>query len=298
MCRNSAHNRDMDIKQHDHGIVTRQAVLRLVGARSLENAINSGELLRVDRGRFALRGTAGPILAAARARGSLTCLSALRLWGVWTIEDSLIHVSRSRGVRDRHALSAGLSDCRGRMGASESVLESVAAALSAVLTCHGREHAVVAMDSIIRRGLLTGDELQRVAARGGTKALRLLAVADGRVESALESVLRYRLLMLGVRVRTQVVIPGLGRVDILVGESLILEADGFEFHSSHGSFGDDRRRDREALRLGFRTVRLTWMDVFQNWDVVLPVLLEILRTRRHRRAADLWRGDFGYSRSI
>ncbi len=292
------HNSCMRAGIDDHGIVARKAAVRWKGRRSVERALLSGDLLPVDRTRVALRGTPPPILAAARARGTLTCLSALKLHDVWTLDDARIHLNRSRGVRDTHCLPADASDCRGRVVGGESVLEPVDVALSAVLASHDREHGIVALDSIIRQGLLTADQLERLTARHGAAAMRLLARADGRVESPLESVLRHRLLMLGVRVRTQVLIPGLGRVDMLVGESLIIEADGFEFHSGRDSFRDDRRRDREALRRGFQSIRITWADVFNDWNAVLPVLLEIVRSRRHRRRPVLGHGDLERSRRI
>ncbi len=288
----------MDTGIDDHGIVTRKAAVRWKGRRSVERALLSGDLLPVDRGRVALRGTPATILTAARARGTLTCLSALKLHDVWTLDDSQVHLNRSRGVRDGRRLPAGTVDCRGRLVGRESVLEPVDVALSAVLACHDRENGIVALDSIIRQGLLTTDELERLTTRHGSAAMRLLARADGCVDSPLESVLRHRLLMLGVRVRTQVVIPELGRVDMLLGESLIIEADGFEFHSGKDSFRSDRRRDREALRQGFQSIRVTWADVFNDWNAVLPVLLEIVRTRRHRRGPVLEHGDPERSRRI
>ncbi len=132
--------------------------------------------------------------------------------------------------------------------------------MSAALACHAREDGIVALDSVIRQGLLTADELSRVAVLGGDRTVRLLSHADGLVESALESGLRHRFLMLGVGVQTQVWIPELGTT----------------------TFRNDRRRDREALRQGYRIVRLTWADVIHDWAAVLPTLLDILSTRRHR----------------
>jgi hypothetical protein len=39
---------------------------------------------------------------------------------------------------------------------------------------------------------------------------------------------------------------------------LIVELDGWDFHSSHASFISDRERDTALLALGFQTVRITW----------------------------------------
>ena len=48
-------------------------------------------------------------------------------------------------------------------------------------------------------------------------------------------------------------------IDALFPEQrLIVELDGWEFHSDRGSFESNRDRDAELLANGFRTVRITW----------------------------------------
>jgi very-short-patch-repair endonuclease len=42
---------------------------------------------------------------------------------------------------------------------------------------------------------------------------------------------------------------------------LIVEVDGYVFHSSRHSFGMDRRRDAELTAAGYRVLRLTWDDL-------------------------------------
>jgi very-short-patch-repair endonuclease len=44
-------------------------------------------------------------------------------------------------------------------------------------------------------------------------------------------------------------------------EGLVVEVDGYAFHSSRNAFERDRRRDAELLLAGLRVVRLTWRDV-------------------------------------
>lgn len=41
-------------------------------------------------------------------------------------------------------------------------------------------------------------------------------------------------------------------------EKLIVELDGWDFHSSRQSFEGDRDSDANALAIGIRTVRITW----------------------------------------
>ncbi|WP_354179640.1 DUF559 domain-containing protein [Arthrobacter sp. UYP6] len=52
-------------------------------------------------------------------------------------------------------------------------------------------------------------------------------------------------------------IPGVGRVDFLVQGRLILEIDGYEFHSSREHYRRDRARWNEATVAGWHTLRVT-----------------------------------------
>lgn len=87
----------------------------------------------------------------------------------------------------------------------------------------------------------------------------------GPSEAGTESLARYRLQSKQVKVRSQVSIPGVGRVDLLVGNRSIIEVDGEEFHHSSEQFHRDRERDMEALRLGYLTLRLTYRHVVHDW---------------------------------
>lgn len=263
------------------GLVTRKELVATYGRRAVDRLVAEGRLERMGRGVFALPGTPPEVVAAVRAGGAVSCKSALQLHGVWTLDDKRLHLSRSKRTRERNALPPGSLDCRPR-AVPDAIVHPVEAALSCVLARHGADDAVVAFDSIIRLGLLTTDELARIAAAQSATSLRLLDRADGRVDSALESVLRHRLRSANVRVRTQVHIAGVGRVDFLLGDRLILETDGFEFHASTATFRNDRQRDRRALARGYLVVRLTWSDVLHDWDRVWPELRELLRRRVHR----------------
>ena len=62
-------------------------------------------------------------------------------------------------------------------------------------------------------------------------------------------------------------------------EGLIVELDGFEFHSSRASFEGDRRRDRELQLRGFAVMRFTHRD----FDQAPEILTRSLRGRRSAR---------------
>lgn len=61
---------------------------------------------------------------------------------------------------------------------------------------------------------------------------------------------------------------------------LVLEIDGFRYHSSHTSFEEDRRRDQDLLAAGWAVMRITWNQLETEPDRVIAQLKAILRRRR------------------
>ena len=52
-------------------------------------------------------------------------------------------------------------------------------------------------------------------------------------------------------------------------ERLVVEVDGFEFHSSRDRFENDRRRDADLFGLGLRVVRVTWRHITEELEATL-----------------------------
>jgi len=59
-------------------------------------------------------------------------------------------------------------------------------------------------------------------------------------------------------------VPGVGEVDMLVDDRLLLETDGYQFHSSKGDWANDRRREQRLIAQGRLWVRLTYDDVMSG----------------------------------
>jgi very-short-patch-repair endonuclease len=84
--------------------------------------------------------------------------------------------------------------------------------------------------------------------------------------SGVESVVRQRLLRLGIQVEQQVEFPGVGYVDMLVPAGrLVIEVDGAAFHSSPEQIENDRRRGAILATLDHRQIRLSYHKVFGDW---------------------------------
>ena len=67
----------------------------------------------------------------------------------------------------------------------------------------------------------------------------------------------------GLRVRQQVQI-GVDRVDVLIGDRLVIELDGREFHDHDA----DRMRDARLSVRGYRVLRFSYWQVMNDWRAV------------------------------
>jgi very-short-patch-repair endonuclease len=158
------------------------------------------------------------------------------------------------------------------------------ALLRTVLDC-AREidlrEALVVADAALRAGL--DHESLRTAAvqargpgAGGVRAVALLA--DARAESPIESCLRLIALPLA-RVEVQAVVVGVGRVDLLLDGWLVVEGDGFEFHSTRAHYREDRRRGNALVALGYVVLRFSYEDVVHRPNDVAATIAAVLARR-------------------
>jgi very-short-patch-repair endonuclease len=66
---------------------------------------------------------------------------------------------------------------------------------------------------------------------------------------------------------------------------VIIESDGYEFHSSRAAFENDRRRDSTLAAAGWLVVRVTWWQVVEQPTEVIERLRSALSVRRSRRSS-------------
>jgi len=143
--------------------------------------------------------------------------------------------------------------------------------------------AVVAADSALRQRLVSAGRLSlALNAAGGPGSARCREVAgllDRQSGSALESLMRLLLVGAGLTgFTTQEVICDraggfVARVDFCWrAERLVVEADGFAFHSDRVSYRRDRARMNELERLGWRVLRFTYEDIRSHPARVLALI--------------------------
>ncbi len=130
------------------------------------------------------------------------------------------------------------------------------------------------------RGLADPHELraalERAPGRSGTGRLRRLLDHEGatgfarsKAERRLRDLLRAAELPLPL---VNIHLHGF-LVDFLWPDAkLVVEVDGYEFHNDRAAFERDRRRDQVLAAAGYRVIRVTWR---QLWDEPIAVIARI-----------------------
>jgi hypothetical protein len=150
-----------------------------------------------------------------------------------------------------------------------------------------RGAGLMAADCALRDGLVTRESLYLAlrwcAGWPGARSARLVAsLADPLSESPLESLVRLALHeseFPAPELQVEVSVAGgqrSYRVDFMWRASrLILEADGrIKYNTSE--LWDEKRREMELTRAGFRVERVVWADLGPNWKIVAARLRHLL----------------------
>ena len=83
----------------------------------------------------------------------------------------------------------------------------------------------------------------------------------------------------GIDFDAQVFLPGIGRVDFLLAGFLIVEIDGFAFHSQRADMLRDRDRNNTSTVKGFAVLRYMPEHIWFNPDHVLGEIRAVLAAR-------------------
>ncbi|WP_341946120.1 type IV toxin-antitoxin system AbiEi family antitoxin domain-containing protein [Microbacterium sp. LWH11-1.2] len=243
-------------------------------------AADAGEIRRVRQGVFALPKTDAGVLAAAAHGGSLTCAAALRAHGVWMLPapNHEVHVWMGRSGRP-HPHEGCSCTTHYSPGSAGLGLAPVVVCLIHAYRCLDEEAFFAAYESAWNKRLIGAHDRARIRRELPRAAGWLLDLARPDAESGLESLLRLRLHLHGIRLDCQVSIPGVGRVDFVVAGRIILEADGRENHT-HAKRHDDLRRDAAASALGFETLRFDYAMIVHDWPTVLAAIVPALGRSR------------------
>lgn len=282
-----------------HGPIAHSRALRARGVtkREISRASAAGEIIRVRQGLYAARGTAVEILHAARHGGSVSCFAAARMHGLWILDPpgpaAARHVWVGRAGQ-RH--SCTIRGCDETLvwhwddgDAVPGELPSVPNVLVQLAVCADEETFFAALESALRQSLIPPGGMMWMSARLPEHLRWMLAFARADADSGLESLVRLRLHRLGITVRTQVTIDRVGEVDFVVGDRLLIEADGKVNHDDDPSSVTTRSsrrhkdllRDARAAALGFETLRFDYAMIMHDWPTVAAAIVAKVRAGAH-----------------
>lgn len=242
---------------------------RGVSARRLASLVATGVLLRVRRGRLVDPALPSEVLEAARMGGQLDCVTLLSSLGVFVRARPTLHV-RFRPATSR--LPARGSDVvahwRDSVQPERRLTADIVEALAQSCLCQSPTDAIATLDSALHLRFIDATSLAEVFARLPDRMQNLRSRVDGRSESGAETIVRLILDDLGATYDVQVSVRGVGRVDFVVNDWLIIECDSEAHHAGWTSQKRDRRRDLAAATLGYTTIRPIAEDIlYREADV-------------------------------
>jgi very-short-patch-repair endonuclease len=249
-------------------------------ADEIRAAVAEGELDRLRHGWLAVR-EADPDVAETVGSGAIvSCVSALEYRGIWVPEGA--EHGHSRVTRHERRQSGDRCRRYGRPTPARAAIDDVPTALQYAARCLDPEGFLVVCDSALNGEHLTHSDLRDQFSRAPQRLRRLINRCHPGAQSGTESMVRDRLSRAGFSVRVQYPVPGVGHVDLLVGELLALEIDGKAHHTGEERYEYDRWRDRQLSLRGLIPIRLTYGQVVNHWASTFADLSLLCRRRRHR----------------
>ena len=264
------------------GIVHRQRVLDAgVSAARLRAAIASGDVRRVRRYWVATERASPSLRAAAEASGRLACVSAARHRGWWMPPDAPtglhLHITPDGRTPPGDVTTHWRAPLVPR--STYDLVESIVDTLRHIADCLPREQALVLWESALRTHRIPAGELERIPWHSAA-ATALCAIATGGSDSGIETMFVHRLRPWGLAIRQQVALAG-HDVDVLIGDRLVVQLDGFAHHSSSAERTRDLAHDRALMALGYRVLRFSYAEIVYAWPAVEAAIARALSQQLH-----------------
>lgn len=254
-------------------------------------AVRRGDLIRVRRGHYATPELDTSTIRAVRVGGRLACVSELRARGVWVLDDTHVHVhvaanaSRLRDPDERRRRHPP-DDCVVHWkpllmpGAATDSHVGALDALIQAAGCLDSIALVASLDSALRLGVVRIRELR--AAELPATIRTVVRYLDPEAESGLESIVREMARLVGLRTRSQVPFLGVGRVDLVVEDWIVVEADGAAYHDAEVT-ARDRRRDALLVGQGCTVLHFRYAQVVFDRPLVMRTIIAAVETHRSIR---------------
>jgi very-short-patch-repair endonuclease len=272
--------------------ITRDQLLALgMGAKAIDYRTRTGRYFRVHKCVYSLghppqtphQKAAAAVLASGPG-AALSHGSAMALWGFWKRWPASFDVTVTRDRRPK-GITVHLSRTLHRR---DVTTHYGIRATTPARTLHDR--APNLSDAALARAVndallspyLTRSQLAEFLARHPNRRLQpFVETTDGPTRSQFEDAFlafceNHDL----PRPRINTIVAGREVDAYFEAERLIVELDGWDFHSSRLSFEDDRARDANALASGIATLRITWERMTETPGREAARLHKILQGRR------------------
>lgn len=263
------------------GISTvRELTFAGVSRSEIRSAVGRGHLVAVRSGVVARLGCDTNVLAAARIGGRLAAASAARYHGVWTPPRRGLIVEVPRG---KHVDLSRADVIRGPAGPARFGVSPLSDLVPQILRTEPIPYAVAVLDSILNSTPMTRLELEEAAFPLPVQLKAPLGFLDDRAESGTESVVRVLLALNGIVATPQVRVPfsNLDRLDLVVGDRLVIECDSRQFHSTGDDLERDNARDMQLVALGFVVLRVRYHVVMYDPDAVVAAVRRLVDAGIH-----------------
>nr|WP_309074007.1 type IV toxin-antitoxin system AbiEi family antitoxin domain-containing protein [Paenarthrobacter sp.] len=251
--------------------------------RAVAGALKTGVIHRLHRGVYTSRASDPDVVAAFRADGLLTCISAARFYRLWTLEDARsLHLSCCTGQARHGVVHHGA--CLHPVH-SYLPIAGVADVLIHALRCLPELEALVMVQSAVSQALLSTDFLRsKLPGNRNGKIRGILDLVLPRADSLLEILAHTHFTRAGLRVQMHVELPGVGEVDCLVNECLIVELDGGT-HLEGKQVKKDHYRNNAAMRGGLLSLHYYYADVVHHPERMVAEVVAVLFNREVGRFA-------------
>ncbi|QRV02109.1 hypothetical protein JTE88_08555 [Arcanobacterium phocisimile] len=256
----------------------------------LHMALSRKELGRLHHHWYATPNASNLEITAATHGFLIGCCTAANLWGLWMPDSKTPHFIcprnaqrvEKRGMIIHRALNGhrqfGIHHPPSK---APHIICSLVEAVEQVVHYHDAETGLIILESALNKQKITLAAVDEIISYAQKRKQPILRRRISTAQSGSETRVRSFLQSLGVQVQPQVWLAGVGRVDLLVGKSLIIECDSTAFHSHPLNVVDDRRRDAQQTRLGYSFLRLSYHQVWDDWENTCSYIRAVLHTRKH-----------------
>jgi very-short-patch-repair endonuclease len=291
------------IAARQRGVVSREQLLSAgLSPAVITGLIRAGHLHRLHRGVYAVGHPVLPAFgreqAAVLACGSgavLSGRSALYVWGILPTASGEVeiavpgrHCRKQRGIRTHRVETLDVRDVRTRHGLR--VVFPARALVDFAATASWDELGDAVAEARSNK-LVRGGELEAAAAAAGKRrgGARMRAFLDDEREPGItrsRAERRFRKLLQDAgfpQPKTNVLIAGRNADFVWEAEKVILEVDGWRWHSHRRAFENDRKKAMAFADAGYHVIRVTWRQFTREPLALIAHIARIIDRRSRAR---------------